>query len=155
MYQQMSLFDDCVKIGDHIKDMSVVGDEIPFSSLKDYVGKVVVYKSFDDYRLIKVIKFFPNEDPVFRKTDDYESPTGLTYDEYENHYIVTVCMPKDIREHYHIERYSDRIAYCTKPKVTSDNLCYVSEHYCTNGKYPPIVPEVHASTFYEFKGGNI
>lgn len=122
-----------VTVGAVVKDISIVGDIIPFRLLKDYIGKNVLYCSFDSYKVVRITDFKEDYEPVYQKSDEFVSSSGLVYDDYVNHYIHDVCMPVDLRPHYHIAYYSDRVFFSNKP-TDKKGECSVAEHYCLNGR---------------------
>lgn len=150
--QQMNLFDVFfpepeTKLGDAV-DASSVGDVIPFSKLKDYIDKDVIYDNgFSELKIVRIVRFYEDCEYVYRKIDDFVSASGLVYEEYVNSYIRNVCMPEDLKEHYQPAYQSSRVAYTDNPKRPNTDLLCVAEHYCSNGRND-LFPDNDRCCFY-------
>ena len=157
--QQLTLFDDLFPEEKVVKtayesgkwyddNADIAGDVIPFRKLREYIGKDVVYKCESGYKVVCITGFTEDSDPVYRKLDDFRSESGLVYDEYVNAYIHDVCMPKDLKPHYGISYYSDRVMFSDNLKKRTKGDCSVAEHYCSNGRRT-LCDEIMYCCFFE------
>ena len=154
MSYQMTIFDILVpdKPTDvsygYIEDESIVGKELTFQDLKNYIGKQVICtvttESNKWFRVYKVIEYFENHDTFYRQAKPLP-PNTYPYGEIVNSYIHDVVGIKECMECYEVAYTCDRVALSSNGKNKADS--WISEAYCANGRFDNDDP--YAERFYE------
>ena len=136
MSYQMTIFDiissDKPKAAPYgyTDDMSIIGRELTFKELKNYIGKQIICtvktESNPWYRVYKVIEYFENCDTYYKRVRPLP-PNGYDYGEIVNSYIHDVVGIKECMACYEPAFTYDRIALSSNGKDKADS--WVSEFY--------------------------
>lgn len=136
MSYQMTIFDilapdepKTVPYG-YIDDTSIVGREITFKDLQNFIGKQIICtvetESHLYYRVYKVIDYFKECDKFYKRVRPL--PENLhDYGEFVNSYIHDVVGIKECMDCYEFAYSCDRIALSSNGKDKADS--WVSEFY--------------------------
>lgn len=130
----------------YIDDPDLLGREIPFPDLKNYIGKKVVKAYEGGYKVYKVIEYIENCDTYYKRVRPIPD-NAFHYDEYVNEYIYSVVGQKAAMACYEAAFTCDRIALSDKEGSEQANA-WTSETYCKGGKYP-IFPQATGCAFHE------
>ena len=117
-------------MGKDVEQRVKMGDVIPFTSLKNYIGKKVLYvgQTLDPkqfyYEIVEI--------------SDYYKDCNTFYDCYwkGGRYVSKPAFT------------CDRVAFRNKDRARKNDLCAISEGYCSNGRFEPA--GLCPSCFYEF-----
>ena len=138
-YEQMSIFDlieqerdiSCRWLKDGDDDL--IGKVIPFRELKDKIGeKVIVNTVTSGYRIVRIFAYYENCNTIYKRVRPLPS-SDIGYGEYVNEYIHDVCGIKECMACYDPFMVFDAVAYSDKDKGKANS--YVSEYYCTGGRW--------------------
>ena len=136
MSYQMTIFDiissDKPKVAPYgyTDDMSIIGRELTFKDLKNYVGKQIVCTVKTEsnlwYRVYKVIEYFENCDTYYKRVRPLP-PNDYDYGEIVNSYIHDVVGIKECMACYEPAFTCDRLALSSNGKNKADS--WISESY--------------------------
>ena len=135
----------------YIKDMRIVGKELSFQDLKNYIGKQVVKcvstESNQYFRVYKVIEYYENCFTYYKQVRPLpDNPIG--YGEYVNEYIHDVVGIKECMACYEPAFTCDRVGLSDNGKDKENSV--VCEAYCSNGRYDEILDYTgEVESFYE------
>lgn len=135
----------------YISDPDLVGEVIPFTSLKDYIGKKVVKAYEGGYKVYKVIEYIENCDTYYKRAKPLPD-NALRYGEIVNEYIHDVCGQKEAMACYEPYFTCDRVALSDKEGSDKANA-WVSEAWCKDGRYG--IGEKNAYSFHQLLTGSI
>ena len=134
----------------YINDPDLVGEVIPFTSLKDYIGKKVVKAYEGGYKVYKVIEYIENCDTFYKRVRPLPD-NALHYGEIVNEYIHDVCGQKEAMACYEPYFTCDRVALSDKEGTDKANA-WVSEAWCKDGRYD--IGEANACSFHQLLTGS-
>ena len=117
----------------YIDDPDLVGGVIPFTHLKNYIGKKVVKVYESGYKVYKVIEYIENCDTYYKRVRPLPD-NALHYGEIVNEYIHDVVGQKEAMACYDIAFICDRVALSDKEGSNQANS-WISEAYCKFGRY--------------------
>ena len=138
-YEQMSIFDlieqerdiSCRWLKDGDDDL--IGKVIPFRELKYKIGeKVIVNTVTSGYRIVRILEYHNNCNMIYKRARPLPS-SDIGYGEYVNEYIHDVCGIKECMACYEPFEVFDMVGYSDKEKGKANS--YVSEYYCTGGRW--------------------
>ena len=135
----------------YISDPDLVGEVIPFTSLKDYIGKKVVKAYEGGYKVYKVIEYIENCDTFYKRVRPLPD-NALHYGEIVNEYIHDVCGQKEAMACYEPYFTCDRVALSDKEGTDKANA-WVSEAWCKDGRYD--IGEANAYSFHQLLTGSM
>lgn len=111
-------------------DMSIIGRELTFKDLKNYIGKQIVCTVKTEsnlwYRVYKVIEYFENCDTYYKRVRPLP-PNDYDYGEIVNSYIHDVVGIKECMACYEPAFTCDRLALSSNGKNKADS--WISESY--------------------------
>lgn len=158
---QISIFEafaDLVPVEDRVpfgtlEDENLIGRELRFKELKDFVGKKVVLVSeqpyTDHYSVVKITKFWEEADAIYKRVRELPERWANTYEDRVNDYIHDHCGAREAMACYELECTCDSVSYARKERELSGD-CGVSEMYCSNGRCTPLWSKF-LCTFHELK----
>ena len=136
MSYQMTIFDiissDKPKVVPYgyTDNMNIIGRELTFKDLKNYIGKQIVCTVKTEsnlwYRVYKVIEYFENCDTYYKRVRPLP-PNDYDYGEIVNSYIHDVVGIKECMACYEPAFACDRIALSSNGKNKADS--WISESY--------------------------
>jgi len=116
-----------------ISDTDLIGEVIPFTELKNYIGKKVVKRYEGGYKVYKVIEYMESTDTFYKRVKPLPDNT-LHYGEIVNEYIHDVVGIPECMACYDVAFKCDRVALSDKEGSNLANS-WISEAYCGNGRY--------------------
>jgi len=137
----------------YIDDPDLVGKEISFPDLKNYIGKKIVKSYEQGYKVYKVIEYIENSDSYYKRVKPLPD-NALRYGEYVNEYIYNVVGQKEAMACYEKAFSCDRVALSDKEGSEQANA-WVSEAYCKSEKYTMFSDNFANYTFHELLTGSI
>lgn len=139
----------------YIKDFRIVGRELTFQDLKNYIGKRIIEcisnESNQHFRVYKVIDYFEDCDTFYKRVRPLPDNT-LHYGEIVNEYIHDVCGQKEAMACYEPYFTCDRVALSDKEGTDKANA-WVSEAWCKDGRYD--TGEANAYSFHQLLTGSM
>lgn len=129
----------------YIEDKDLVGKEIPFTDLRNYIGKKVVKTYAAGYKVYRVIEYIEESDTYYKRVRPLPE-SAMRYGNIVNEYVHDVVGQKEAMKCYDVAFVCDRIALSDKEGSNKANA-WISEAYCSNGRYN-IQPE-NACSFHE------
>lgn len=162
--EQITIFDilvidkpDCKDIPyGYIKDMRIVGKELTFQELKNYIAKKIIKclstESNQYFRVYKVIEYHEDCFTYYKRVRPLP-PNSIGYGEYVNEYIHDVVGIKECMACYEPAFTCDRVALSDNGGNKSNAI--VCEAYCSNGRYEELLDYQNGlESFYEVKNAN-
>lgn len=163
--KQITIFDiiadekPAVKTNDipcgYIRDMRIVGRELEFQELKDFIGKKVIEvrstESNQYYRVYKVIGYYEDCFTYYKRVKPLPD-SDIGYGEIVNEFIHDVVGIKDCMACYEPYFTCDRVALSDNNGNKSNAV--VCEAWCCNGRYDPFemgLPTDEVVSFHEIK----
>lgn len=147
--EQMSIFDflpqddiTCRILKE--EDKYLIGKVIPFTALKDMIGKKVIVQDLHRYRIVLITQYWEKSKKIYKRVRPLPD-NDIGYGEYVNDYIHDVCGIKECMDCYELFKEFDSVSYSESEKKKSD--CFMSEYYCTGGRWN-MVGSLN-ETFYE------
>lgn len=120
----------------YIKDFRIVGQELTFQDLKNYIRKPVVEckstESNQYFRVYKVVEYYEDCDTYYKRVRPLP-PNQIGYGEIVNSYIHDVIGIPECMECYEPAFTCDRVALSSNGKDKADS--WISEAYCANGRF--------------------
>lgn len=137
----------------YIKDFRIVGRELTFQDLKNYIGKRIIEcisnESNQHFRVYKVIDYFEDCDTYYKRVRPLP-PNDIGYGEFVNSYIHDVVGIKECMECYEPAYTCDRVALSSNGKDKADS--WISEAYCGSCRFEELIDYYNdITTFYEIK----
>ena len=117
----------------YISDPDLVGEQIPFTDLRNYVGKKVVKAYEGGYKVYKVIEYIEQSDTFYKRVRPLPD-TAMKYGEIVNEYIHDVVGQKEAMACYDVAFVCDRVALSDKEGDKKANA-WISEAYCGGGRF--------------------
>ena len=130
----------------YTEDTSIVGSAIPFTELKNYIGKKVIKSDGRNYKVYQVIEYFESCDTFYKRVKPLPD-NDIGYGEIVNEYIHDVCGIKECMSCYEPAFKCDRIALSDNGGKTANS--WISEAYCSNGRFR--IDNDYPYTFYEIR----
>lgn len=131
------------------EEYNLIGRQLSFQELKNMIGKKCIVTAHTEshkwYKVIKIVDYFIDCDKVYKQVRDLPE-NDIGYGDRVNDYIHDVVGIKECMDCYEVEYICDRVAYTDKEKTKEANS-WVSEMYCSNGRFEPITTS--STTFYE------
>ena len=117
----------------YIDDNDLVGKEIAFPDLKNYIGKKIVKKFETGLKVYKVIEYIENSDTYYKRVRPLPD-NALHYGEIVNEYIHDVVGQKEAMACYELAFTCDRVALSDKEGSNQANA-WISETHTTSSRY--------------------
>jgi hypothetical protein len=117
----------------YTQDRSIVGKAIPFTELKNYIGRKIIKIENGNYKVLKVIEYIENSDTFWKRFKELPD-NSLHYGDVVNSYIHDVCGIKECMSCYKPFFTCDRAELSDKENSDTAN-CYLSEAYCETGRF--------------------
>lgn len=133
----------------YISDPDLVGEQIPFTDLRNYIGKKVVKAYEGGYKVYKVIEYIEQSDTFYKRVRPLPD-TAMKYGDIVNEYIHDVCGQKEAMACYEPYFTCDRVALSDKEGTDKANA-WVSEAWCKDGRYD--IGEKNAYSFHQLLTG--
>ena len=107
------------------------GTLIPFSKLRDYIGKKVVYVNGDRKtgKVVQIMSYIIKSDTYYTKKDD---EAKIFYNDY-----LRSITPPDKRKEFKPALTCDRLGYTDDNRSRKENS-WISEAYCYNERFPKV-----------------
>ena len=132
----------------YISDPDLVGEQIPFTDLRNYVGKKVVKAYEGGYKVCKVIEYIEQSDTFYKRVRPLPD-TAMKYSEIVNEYIHDVVGQKEAMACYDVAFVCDRVALSDKDGDKKANA-WISEAYCGGGRFNEVYSQYcNACSFHQ------
>lgn len=135
----------------YIRDFRVIGRELEFQELKDFIGKKIVCAKVNEsnqyFRVYRVIKYIENSDTYYKRVRPLPE-NQIQYGEIVNDYIHDIVGIKECMACYEPFVTCDRVALSDKDTGSEPNS-WISEAYCANGRYELFAEYEEGYEFYE------
>ena len=132
----------------YINDPNLVGEQIPFTDLRKYIGKKVVKVYEGGYKVYKVIEYIEQSDTFYKRVRPLPD-TAMKYGEIVNEYIYNVVGQKEAMACYDVAFVCDRVALSDKDGDKKANA-WISEAYCGGGRFNEVYSQYcNACSFHE------
>lgn len=117
----------------YIEDLSLVGKEIAFNDLKNYIGRKIVKADGFQFKVYTMLEYYENTDTFYKRVRPLPE-NQMQYGEIVNEYIHDVVGIKECMACYEPYFTCDRVGLSDKEGSKQVNS-WVSEGYCSNGRY--------------------
>ena len=152
--KQISIFDILEPIKTeipcgYIDNIALIGRELRFNELQTMINEKCLIAmpraGAIDYKVVKIMGYWKDCDKVYKRVRKLPE-NCLHYGERVNEYVHDICGQKEAMVCYEEEYTCDRVGYTDSERCKTSNS-WVSEMYCSNGRYKPITD--YAESFYE------
>ena len=116
----------------YINDPDLVGEQITFTDLRNYVGKKVVKAYEGGYKVYKVIEYIEQSDTFYKRVRPLPD-TAMKYGNIVNEYIHDICGQKEAMKCYDVAFVCDRVALSDKEGSQQANA-WISEANTTSSR---------------------
>ena len=135
----------------YIDDPDLVGEQIPFTDLRNYIGKKVVKVYEGGYKVYRVIEYIEQSDTFYKRVRPLPD-TAMKYSEIVNEYIYNVVGQKEAMACYEPYFTCDRVALSDKDGDKKANA-WISETNTTSSRFD--IGDTHPCSFHKLLTGEV
>ena len=152
--KQISIFDILPMIKTdiacgYIDNLALIGRELRFYELKTMINKKCLlarpHQNSVIYAVVRITDYWEDCDKIYKQIKPLPE-NCLRYGDRVNDYIHDIVGQKEAMACYEEECTCDRVGYSDNDHFKKGN-CSVSEMYCSNGRFKPIIE--YSESFYE------